>query len=68
MWQVEAGEHSKSFSFLALTAWQWRFVEYMEEKAHRLTEWINDEGVCRTTPATPGLLKGQGNKCHSPGF
>ncbi len=24
---------------------------------HSLTELINDEGVCRTAPATPGLLK-----------
>ena len=24
---------------------------------HRPTQLINDEGVCRTPPATPGLLK-----------
>ena len=35
--------------------------EDLEEKDHWLTEvltaWINDEAVCRTGPATPGLLK-----------
>ena len=28
----------------------------MEEKAHLLAEWISDEAVYRTAPATPGLL------------
>ena len=46
----------KNFSSLALIAWEGRFVEYLEEKAHRLTDLINDEGVCRTAPATPGQL------------
>ena len=25
-------------------------------KDHSMNEWINDEGVCRTAPATRGLL------------
>ena len=29
----------------------------MEEKDELVNELINDEGVCRTAPATPGLLK-----------
>ena len=28
----------------------------LEEKDHRLNQWMGDEGVCRTAPATPGLL------------
>ena len=28
----------------------------MEEKDDSLNEWINDEAVYRTAPATPGLL------------
>ena len=37
-------------------AWEVRFVEYLEEKADSLAELINNKGVCRTAPATPGLL------------
>ena len=33
------------------------YLEYREEKAHGLTESISDNGVYRTAPATPGLLK-----------
>ena len=33
---------------------QW---EDLEEKAYSPTDWINDKGVYRTAPATPGLLK-----------
>ena len=60
MWHVTGGGRwtfSKNFSSLALTAWEGLFVEYLEEKADGLSAWINDEGVCRTAPATPGLLK-----------
>ena len=59
LWHVTGGGRwtfSKNFSFLAWTAWEGRFVEYLEEKAHGLTELINYKGVCRTAPATPGLL------------
>ena len=31
------------------------YLEDREEKAHRLTESISDEGVYRIAPATPGL-------------
>ena len=34
----------------------WCFEDW-EEKGHWVTESISDEGVCRTAPATPGLLK-----------
>ena len=54
MWQVEGGEHS--LSSLALTAWEWKFVEDLEEKEQWLNQSISDEAVCRTAPATPGLL------------
>ena len=47
----------KNFISLALTAWEGRFVEYLEEKADGLSDGINHKGVCRTAPATPGLLK-----------
>ena len=33
-----------------------QYLEDWEEKAHRLNEWMNDKGVCRTAPSTPGLL------------
>ena len=32
------------------------YLEDWEEKAHSLTELISHKGVCRTAPATPGLL------------
>ena len=32
-----SGTFSKNFSSLALTAWEGRFVEYLEEKTHGLT-------------------------------
>ena len=32
------------------------YLEDWEEKADRLTDLNNDKGVCRTAPATPGLL------------
>ena len=49
----------QNFSSLALTVWDLWCLEYWEEKDHRLNQWINesmnDEGVSRTVPATPGL-------------
>jgi hypothetical protein len=36
--------------------WQQQCFEDWEEKDDGLTRWINDEGVCRIAPATPGLL------------
>ena len=37
------------------------FYEDLEEKAHWLTESVNDKAVYRTAPATPGLLKSKEN-------
>ena len=37
--------------------YHYHYLEDQEEKAHGLTESIKDEGVYRTAPATPGLLK-----------
>ena len=36
--------------------------DILEEKADSLTDLISDEGVCRTAPATPGLLVIHRNK------
>ena len=33
-----------------------RFFGDLEEKDEILTELMNDEAVCRTSPTTPGLL------------
>ena len=32
------------------------YLEDWEEKDHGPTDLINNEGVCKTAPATPGLL------------
>ena len=45
------------FMFLALTAWDSWYVEDLEERDYLLTELFNHKGVCRTAPATLGLLK-----------
>ena len=47
---------SQNFSSIALTVWDLWCFEYLEEKAHRVNESMNDEAVCRKAPATPGLL------------
>ena len=47
---------SQNFSSQALTVCDLWNYEDLEEKAHWVTELINDGGVCRTAPATPGLL------------
>ena len=44
----------KNFSSLALTVLDLWYFKDFEEKAHWLTEWMNQEGVCKTAPATPG--------------
>ena len=36
--------------------WDLWFFEDLEEKHELISELINDGGVCRTAPATPGLL------------
>ena len=33
------------------------YVEDLEEKDDLVNELMNDKGVCKTAPATPGLLK-----------
>ena len=52
---------SQNFRPLALTVCNLWYYEDLEEKADLLTDWlnqwINDEAVYRTAPATPGLLK-----------
>ena len=42
--------------FLALMAWDLWCFEYLEEKSDLINQLINDGGVCRTAPATPGLF------------
>ena len=57
MWHVWGGwTFSQNFSSLALTVCDLWYYEDLEEKVHGLTDWINDEAVYRTAPATPGLL------------
>ena len=41
---------------LALTVWEWMCFEDFEEKDHWLSQSVNDDGVCRTAPASPGHL------------
>ena len=47
---------SKNFSSLALTVWEWRFVEDIFTQDKWLNASLNDKGVCRTAPATEGLV------------
>ena len=47
---------SQNFSSLALTVCDLWYYEDLEEKAHWLTDWLNDKAVYRTALATPGLL------------
>ena len=59
MWHVTCcggWTFSQNFSSLALTVCDLWYYEDLEEKAHSLTHLINYEAVCRTAPATPGLL------------
>ena len=59
MWHMTGGGRwtfSQNFSSLALTVWEWRCSEDISTKDDWLSYLMNDEGVCRTAPATPGLL------------
>ena len=59
MWRMTHGggwTFSGNFSYLALTVWDLWYLEDWEEKGQGLNELINDEAVCRTALATPGLL------------
>ena len=47
---------SQNFSSLALTVWDLWCLEDWEENDHRLNESISNKAVCRTAPATLGLL------------
>ena len=47
---------SQNFSFLALLVCDLWYFEDLEQKAHGLSELMNDKVDCRTAPATPGLL------------
>ena len=62
-WNMTGGGRwtfSQNFSFPFLTVWEWRYFEDFEEKGdspnQSVSESMNDKGVCRTAPATPGLL------------
>ena len=48
---------SQNVRSLALTIWKWWFVENIFTKDVGLNQLMNHKGVCRTAPATPGLLK-----------
>ena len=56
---------SKNYSCLALTVRELWCFEDREEKDDWLTELISYKGVCRTAPATPGLLKKSFDKISS---
>ena len=54
---------SQNFSYLALTVWEWSFVEDICTKDDPLSVFKlivnnlnNHQGICRAAPATPGLL------------
>ena len=58
-WHVTYGGQwtfSQNFSSLDLTVWDLWCCEYLEEKDRLLVRSISDEAVCRTAPATPGVL------------
>ena len=56
---------SQNFSSLALTVWEWRCLEDIFTKYDLATQFINQKGVCRTAPATPGLLIIKGPYYHN---
>ena len=47
---------SQNVSSLTQTVWEWRCFEDFFWKAHLINQSVSDKGVCRTVPATPGLL------------
>ena len=51
------GEHVSS---PALMVWDWQCLEDSEQKDHRLNEWINNEGVCKTARLKVGKGGGYG--------
>ena len=59
IWHVTHGggwTFSQSFSSLTLTVWDLWYLEDWEEKDRWRSDLINYEAVCRTAPATQGLL------------
>ena len=59
IWHVTHGGRwtfTKHFRSLANTDREWRCLENLEEKDQSMNQLINYKGVCRTAPATPGLL------------
>ena len=46
----------QNFWSLTIMVWMFRCCEDAEQKDHLIIELIINEGVCRTAPATPGLL------------
>ena len=59
MWHVTHGggwTFSQNFSSLAPTVWDLWCHEDWEEKDRSVSSLINDKTVCRSAPATPGLL------------
>ena len=59
IWQVGEGDFFLLlfFSSLALTVWEWRCSEDISTNHDLINQSVGDGGVCRTAPATPGLLK-----------
>ena len=57
MWHVQGWSCSQNFSPLAFTVCYLWYYEDSEEKADWLNQWMNDEAVYRTAPATQDLLK-----------
>ena len=49
----------------ALAVWERQHLEVSEQKNHRLNELVNEKGDCRTTLATPGLLKNVGRQIRT---
>ena len=41
---------------LALTVWEWRYLEAIFTKDESVSEGLKYISVCKTAPATPGLL------------
>ena len=54
LWGVSILSKFQLPSFMVFDLW---YLEDWEEKAHGLNTSINDNGVCKTVPATQGLLK-----------
>ena len=49
----------KNVRSIAIMVWDLWCFEDLEEKDESISELISDRGVCRTAPATLGLLKMQ---------